>query len=262
MKSNEYIRIGECVWCGKSEPDVTFCNQPHIIPHGLGGEEIGYDVCDDCNSYFGAAHKGEPNTNLVFKEVFSAIRAFSKTPTENTYKDLNSVYFNFRYSKNEIKIKSVFSVKVITKQFKRSLYEVFLQKLHTYNGDGLNSLYDDVRRFARYGQGELRVYYIYNNVILKPDNDLYFGMNDKSVEDITDFGFYHFWFMGHQFLLEIVPIRAKIMEHLYLQKCADTYIIPARGNEVVMELTDIRKIDFFMERFGRKFIDTNNKLQQ
>lgn len=153
-----YTKTGICIWCSEKEPDTTFNNAPHIVPQCLGGKEIGYDVCDECNSYFGTAQNGEPNTNLVFKEIFSAIRAFSKTPTGNTYKNLSSVYFNFFYSKNQIKIKGAFSIPKITHQFKRSLYEVFLQMYHFHTSKGLDAEMNAVRDFARYNKGNSRLW--------------------------------------------------------------------------------------------------------
>ena len=46
----KYIETGQCIWCGKKEPEVSFENKPHILPHSLGGDEIGFDICDDCNA--------------------------------------------------------------------------------------------------------------------------------------------------------------------------------------------------------------------
>lgn len=75
----EYTKTGKCIWCGKSYPDVTFLKQPHIVPRNMGGSCIGFDICDECNDYFGTPTKAMPSTNLVFKEVFNAIQFFSKT---------------------------------------------------------------------------------------------------------------------------------------------------------------------------------------
>ena len=257
-----YTKTGICIWCGEKESDTTFNNAPHIIPQCLGGKEIGYDVCDECNSYFGTAQNGEPNTNLVFKEIFSAIRAFSKTPTRNTYKNLSSVYFNFFYSRNQIKIKGAFSIPKITHQFKRSLYEVFLQMYHFHTSKGLDAEMNAVRDFARYNKGKLDVYYLFNNVILAPqDDELFLSMSEPLLKEIADYGYFHFWFLGHSFLLEIIPTRALLSKDIYMQNMADKYIVPARGDEHIAELTDIRQIDFFMNRFGNKNIEYNPKSQ-
>ncbi len=67
MSRHKYINTGKCIWCGRTESDgATFYDKPHIVPHGLGGQEIGVDVCDDCNHYFGTAWtdpNGDGQTN-------------------------------------------------------------------------------------------------------------------------------------------------------------------------------------------------------
>ena len=40
-----YVKTGHCIWCGKTEPDVSFRAAPHIVPHNLGSDDIGFDVC-------------------------------------------------------------------------------------------------------------------------------------------------------------------------------------------------------------------------
>lgn len=262
MGKKQFIKIGTCIWCQQKNPEVHFSHEPHIIPESLGGKEIGFDVCDKCNAYFGTARKDEPNTNLIFKEIFGAIRAFSRTSTPETYKTLPSSYFDFRYKTNTIKLKSRFSISVITRQFKRSLYEVFLQKYHYHTKKGLDCKMDDVRNFSRWNKGNLRVYYLYNNVILSAEDSLYMPMSDKMISDIDDFGFFPFWFMGHNFFLEIIPSKAQLTDFLYLQENANKLIIPVTGKERLVELTDITQIDFFMERFGRKNVDINGKLSR
>lgn len=61
----EYTQTGQCIWCGKTKPEVTFRSEPHIIPEALGGKEIGVDGCDQCNSYFGTATPEVPNMEKV-----------------------------------------------------------------------------------------------------------------------------------------------------------------------------------------------------
>ena len=81
------IKTGKCIWCGKSVPDVTFTARPHILPQKLGGEEIGTDVCDDCNHYFGKATKGISAVDVAFKEIFNAFRTFVCIRTETLSPD-------------------------------------------------------------------------------------------------------------------------------------------------------------------------------
>ncbi len=61
-----FVNTGKCIWCGRSVPEVTFYSEPHILPHSLGGDEIGVDVSDDCNHYFGKATRGIPIVNLRY----------------------------------------------------------------------------------------------------------------------------------------------------------------------------------------------------
>lgn len=53
-----YTTMSTCIYCKKSEPNVTFDSREHVIPQGFGafGAEtfvLHNKVCDDCNSYFG-----------------------------------------------------------------------------------------------------------------------------------------------------------------------------------------------------------------
>ena len=111
-----------CIWCGKREPEVEFNTIAHILPHALGGQEIVDDVCDDCNHYFGTAPKGRqgvPCMDHAFKEIFGAIRMFSKNLSSESYKNFSSSYFTYRHSNHLIKIKNNFNSKYVTHQFKR-----------------------------------------------------------------------------------------------------------------------------------------------
>lgn len=135
-----YKNTGKCIWCGKEEPDVTFNTAPHILPRRLGGTEIGVDVCDDCNHYFGTSIQvGKPCMDYAFKEVFGAFRMFTSQLGPESYKKYSSAYFSYRHKDYLIKIKNNFNSQAVTRQFKRSLYEVFLQKYHHVTGDGESS---------------------------------------------------------------------------------------------------------------------------
>lgn len=84
----KYIKTGKCIWCGKEEPEATFYTEPHILPHSLGGLEIGFDICDECNHYFGTATKGKPSIDLVYKEIMNAYRVFGNNLNRESYKNL------------------------------------------------------------------------------------------------------------------------------------------------------------------------------
>lgn len=74
MAIKEYVHTGECIWCKRKKPYVTFFTAPHIVPKSLGGTEIGFDICDDCNKYFGkcTSENKAISIDLAFKEVFNA----------------------------------------------------------------------------------------------------------------------------------------------------------------------------------------------
>jgi len=249
-----YVSTGKCIWCGKRWPEVTFNAEPHILPHSLGGREIGTDVCDECNHYFGTATRGVPSINLAFKEIFGAFRTFGTNLNENTYKKFSSAFFQYRHSQRMIIIKNNFNSRAITKQFKRSLYEVFLQKYHAVTGNGNHPMFEAVRKYARYGIGNPHVYYAYNHVIMTTESDIKVElfMSDKMIEDMMYSGLYHFWLFGHMFYIEVLPLAYNVNGSRYLQNEATKWLIPAKGDEAIFEFNDVIQIDFLMGRFNSK----------
>ena len=253
----QYKNTGKCIWCGQNEPNVSFLTAPHILPKRLGGTEIGFDICDECNHYFGTAPKGKfgvPSIDHALKEIFGAFRMFGKNLDSQSHKNYSSAYFSYRHKDRIIKIKNNFSSKNVTKQFKRGLYEIFLQKYHFVTKDGNNPKFDFVRNFARYGIGNPHVYYAFNNIILAPGveetRNPVLHMSDKLIEDMEKYGFFNIWLLGHNFYIEIFPILTNRYRYQYLQMQANTTLLNARGNESIYEFSDIKQIDFFMRRFN------------
>lgn len=249
-KKKDYIKTGICIWCGKKKPYVSFNTAPHIIPKSLGGTEIGVDVCDDCNSYFGTPTKDFYSTNVVLKELYMASSVFHIKGVAKK-KRFETAFFQFNTEKYRIKEKRHLDMNKLTKSFKRALYELFLQKYHTIFNDALTSKFYYIRQFARYGKGNLKVYYIYNNIILREQKpycvNLHFSRS--ALKDLFEYGFYHFWFAGHILILEIFPFLASSQrKKQYLQKIAKTFIIGAKGDECMFELTHISQMDPFYLR--------------
>ena len=160
------INTGKCIWCGRTKAEgATFLDEAHVLPRRLGGKEIGVDVCDGCNHYFGTAQRGIPAVDVVFKEIFNAFRIFGNNTDENTYKKLKSIFFEYRHKNHTIRIKPQFNSIKVTEQFKRGLYEVFLQRYHHVTGNGNHPMFDAVKKYARYGIGKLHVYYKFDNIL-------------------------------------------------------------------------------------------------
>ena len=261
--TKQYIHTGECIWCKNKYPTVTFYTAPHIIPHSLGANEIGVDVCDDCNHFFGTASKGTPNTNLVFKEVFNAsLYSFSELP--NHKRKYSSAYFFYDRETGRVKLKKVFPIHIITRQFKRSLYEVFLQKYHkTYPNEKLDK-FEAVREFAREGIGDLHVYYIHNNIVVHSTDlveDLTLHMTDNLKNEIIDTGYFTFIFAGQILFLEVLPKTASAGGFSNLWKVVKPLILRIDGTERIYELIDIMFFDMFYNRLAQKSIDANNFLR-
>lgn len=250
--NNKFTYTGKCIWCGKTEPIVTFDTAPHIIPKSLSACEIGFDVCDECNHYFGTATQGMPSCDLCFKEIFNSFWIFGHNLNKHTYKQLKSTFFSYFHKTQSIKIRGTFNSRNITRQFKRSLYEIFLQKYHEVTKNGNHPMFDMVRKFARYNIGNPHVYYAFNNVILAPNAEdrLFLNMNQKAIDNMLESGLFCFWFSGHVFYIEVLPTVFNVNGLSYLRKEAKTMLIPAIGNESIFEFTDIMQIDFLMQRFN------------
>lgn len=230
----KYIKTGQCIWCEKKEPEVSFENKPHVLPRSLGGNEIGFDICDDCNAYFGKATSGKPALDFVFKEIFNAYRFFSQNLNPESYKKFHSAFFNYYHKKHLIKIKNNFNASIITRQFKRSLFYVFLQKYHYITQNGNHHMFDCIRNFVRYDIGNPKVFYVFNNIILAPANKEHpeVPMNTKLIEDMMFSGLYPFWCIGHLFYLEIFPMAFNVNGLSYLYKQTKEILLPVVGNEM------------------------------
>lgn len=249
----EYVHTGKCIWCGKEKTEVVFHARPHVFPHSLGSEEIGFDVCDDCNHYFGKAPKaGVPAIDTSFKEIFGSYRFFLSHLDENSYKKFHSAFFTYHHSIHTIRIKSNFNELTITRQFKRSLYEMFLQKYHVETKNGNHPMFDAVRKYARYGVGDLCVFYAFNNVVLveKDMEHPHISMTEKVISDMMEYGVYSFWMFGQLFYLEVFPVSFNTKGRSFLQAEAQKVLLPAVGNERILELKNIMQADFFLQRFN------------
>ena len=74
--------------------------------------------------------------------------------------------------------------------------------------------------------------------------------DNNIIEDMNKYGFFHIWLLGHNFYIEVFPILANRYRDQYLQMQANSTLVNVRGNEAIYELSDIRRVDFFMQRFN------------
>lgn len=258
----EYVKYGKCIWCNKEKPDVTFYNEPHTISRQIGASTIGFDICDSCNNYFGTKDKSsryQMSVELAFKEIFNVTRHLIPDSSE---KDsiLRSVYFEYYKSQRLLRVKNAFKfqqnfLKNFTHQFKRGMYEVFLQEYHRNTGQGLDEKFNNLRKFVRYDQGDLPLYFGDNNgIYLLPVNleapSLTF--DDSILSTINDYGFYTLWLFGHIFYLEVTP-KAALCRDIYLNNEAKMIVGSGFILKRIKEMTYVTELDFALQKlYGKK----------
>ena len=130
-----------------------------------------------------------------------------------------------------------------------------MQKYHQVTGDGNNLIFDSVRKYARYNYGNLRVYYAFNDIILteKKQDKPHLIMSDNLINEMKEYGVYHFHLLGHSFYLEVFPITFNVKGIAYLQNEAKTILVPTSERVGIFEFNDIRQIDPLMFRFNSKY---------
>lgn len=246
----KYIEKGKCIFCGKTEPDVSFNNKPHTTPKSLGSTRIGFDVCDDCNHFFGAPDKSMVPYIAVetsVKEIFGLIRFMLQLSREGHEEDrLKSIYFSFWRSQGKLTIKQSFQSKrsfsrVFIKQFKRGLYELFLQEYHKATMNALDPKFDRVRRYARYGVGDLPVWHLQMNMMFveKDLSEPKLQFTEPELEQMETYGFYTFVLWGFCFYLEVTP-RAELSREIFLENESKRIHV---GGFVVRNLVQLDTID-------------------
>ncbi len=260
-----YKQIGTCIFCQRCEPDVTFRNRPHTLPKSMGGRTIGFDVCDNCNRYFGTPDMAaEPHLSVevCIKEILNVTDYLTRMNTAQQEGEilpfLKSKYFSIYQSEYLVRFKPAFEsssefISSFTDCFKRGLYEMFLQEYHRQTKDGMNPMFDMVRRYARYGEGNLPVWHMQYNPIgihfcLDESRGPLIPINKKAINDIHEYGIFSMCLRGFWFYLAVTPLaNEKGMICLKRENDArSTWVF--RGIE---RLDDIHQLDFTLSRFNR-----------
>lgn len=157
-----------CVWCKETEGEVSFNDEAHSIPKSLGGKNICINVCDNCNHYFGNINNKLPSIEETIKEVFYISRITlidrNKIGKNRLIPRIKSTYFNIDIEKGKMSLKTKFLLEKefqekLCRQFKRGIYKIFIEELELKKKDGLNPKYDFIKKFSRYNEGDLPVFY-------------------------------------------------------------------------------------------------------
>ena len=195
------------------------------------------------------------SVETAVKEIFGVTRFMLNLEREGHKEDmLKSRYFNFWRSRNTLQFKSSFSGKpqfrrVFTKQFKRGLYELFLQEYHLETENGLDSRFERVRRFARYGTGDLPVWHLQTRMMLVESNLAVpkLTFSQRSIDEIDTYGFYSMYLWGFWFYLEVTPI-ADLTREVYLREQAKKVNVGGFVVKDMVLLQDIEQVDFTLRQ--------------
>ncbi|MBW8332873.1 MAG: hypothetical protein K0M40_12690 [Prolixibacteraceae bacterium] len=264
MTKKKYIETGQCIWCLKKEPEVSFFNKPHTISKKLGATKIGFDICDSCNNFFGTIDRNQKyrmSVELAFKEILNIMRLLLKNDlNENTYKSFKSVYFSYHHSESTIRIKSSFKLQPyfigsLTRQFKKGIYETFLQEYHRVTKNGLDDRFNPIRKFVRYDIGNPPLYFLENNGVHFVEEDIdniSFHFPENVLSQIDDFGFYTMLIYSNVFFLEVTP-RADLTREIFLNKESRKLIGSGFIYTQLRKLEYITDIDFTLRKlYGNK----------
>lgn len=263
MAKKEYVHTGECIWCKRKKPFVTFYNVPHIVPKALGSNDIGIDICDDCNNFFGKCTQQNKtiSNDLAFKEVFNAcLNSLGERP--KVVKPYSSALFHYNRVEDKIRLKRSFSLDHFTRQFKRSLFEVFLQKYHSSFPDENLDRFEGVRKFARYNIGNPVVLFAVNKMIFHFDerkDDISINMSEHEIDFINRTGFYHLFFCGKHLFLQVLPLTSQIAWPTTLREMIEISVIPSDQDCKLKELTNIWEFDMFYTTLSPKIFYRNGK---
>ncbi len=249
----------KCLWCSKTELNTTFLNLAHTIPESLGGSFICENVCDPCNTYFGAKQNRNAEIDLAIKETFYAsyirfLLAFKQIGKSKELARVKSFYFQINIEKLSISTKPAFKYlpgfqQSFCRQFKKGLYKMFLEESERQFGNGHNSEFDFIREFARFDLGDPPVYYYYRLLpfitTLKPIIKPEFSFDKRHYPYLVEEpGFFEFEFLGHVFG---IPISRSwdLVIHNYLRKSRS-----AKGSYFrfpPINIRSITEIDIFLK---------------
>lgn len=245
-----YVKTGICIWCGRSVHEgASFMNIPHILPKGLGGKETCVDVCDDCNSYFGTARDGDRlSCDHAVKEVLQLCRLFLLGGESK--RKFSSSLFHSRNGKFKKKLNFAFSSQYITRQFKRGICEAVLQKYHDLTGKGNDKRFDELRRFARYNEGDIIFLYTMNRIVLTLQEPIPPAvlMGEEDIKKIDEQGLFTMHIYG--LILTIVLIPSIPIERIkeYIKYTCNTLF--SEGISIKQGiLHDINELDLMYSRF-------------
>lgn len=202
----------KCLWCFKTEIEVTFKKKAHTIPKSLGGQKYNNNVCDECNKFFGEKGDEKYSIEEALKETFVISRKMLYRSEDGKRKigAFKSRFFEIkeRKGKKRLVVKESFRFDSQFQQrlcinFKRGLYKMYLEELNRQKGLGYDSKYNIIRDFARFGKGDLPMFYFERSIgmmiLFKREAETPILFFDRMQYLFSDDHFDEIEFLGHVF---------------------------------------------------------------
>ncbi len=214
----------KCLYCLKSDKAVTFNSKEHVVPAGLGNQEIILEkgiVCDTCNnevlsgldsyladfdpikfmrSYYGVkTRKGEP---VNYKNV--AFEMIQKSPGELYIDASVSKGKSFNFNQDSFSFNMRSNKKMTKKNVKllaRSLYKIALGIIYIDLGKEVaySSRFDEVREIIL-GNRDFDGYLL---LVKKPVLEQKAIVRHVSKPEMIPFSMFRFYFYGVDFIFDI-----------------------------------------------------------
>ncbi|WP_167357249.1 hypothetical protein [Myroides marinus] len=239
---------------------MKFKTKPHTIPRTLNNENIGFDICDSCNSFFGTDNNGSIvsySLDKISKEFFNVHKFLLTNKNSESWKEFKSQFFNYYHKSGKLKIKVDYIrnpsyANEFTRKFKRGIYNMFLQEYHRITENGLDEKFNKIREFVRNNNGDIPLYYLVSNNGIRLteniDEPLEIHFNDLSLKIIDNYGYYHFTMTGLNFYLFVTD---KAYENIdFIEKEANKLIGSGFVFIDFIELKRINQIDFTLNNWG------------
>lgn len=261
LNKKEYIRQGKCIWCLKSKPEVAFFTKPHTIPKRLNAHNIGFDICDSCNNFFGSDNKLDKVTysiDKVLKEFFNVHKfLLSNNKDSNSWRRFRSQFFSYYHTSKTLKLnidyrRNASYANQLTRKFKRGVYNIFLQEYHRNTESGLDKRFDRLRDFVRHDRGELPLYYLKSSNGVRITEDLKIPhelpFNDHVLEIIDNYGFYQLRMTGLNFYVAATEKASSNFD--YLISDSRKQIGSGFVFKELIELKKLSEIDFTLRNWN------------
>ncbi|WP_136466333.1 HNH endonuclease [Flagellimonas onchidii] len=243
----------KCIWCSRSNPQVSFDKRAHTFPKSLGGKNFCENVCDDCNHYFGSPKPLSPSVELVLKEILNISKYLlltdtSKLPKGKRYK---SEFFKIDWKRRKITAKPKYKLRrgfqeKLGRLFRRGIYKVYLEERERIKKDSHQERFNFIREFARYDLSDYPVYIFKpkfgavlssDELLLNPE----ISFAERKEEEEKNFGAHVEFLMGHVFCIPVI----RNFENSSLERYQ--YYLRSTNHPFGVELIPIRKandIDF------------------